>query len=119
MDNFLLIQAKICHFYCIERDTKVKFIEHGKVVFHSVLEFSDCDEPVVRKSRETVYRPGRRQPALAWNGDKLDFACASGGERPVLQSLSALGLHASSSKNRAMHEFVTKLASLSRMLGSV
>ena len=39
--------------------------------------------------------------------------------RPVLQSLSALGLNASSSTNRAMHDFVTKLALLSRMLGSV
>ena len=44
---------------------------------------------------------------------------ASGGEGPVLQLLSALGLNASSSTNRAMHDFVTKLASLSRMLGSV
>ena len=66
------------------------------MVFHSALEFSDCDEPVVRKSRESIHRLGRRQPALAWNGDKLDFECASGGEGSVLQSLSALGLHASS-----------------------
>ena len=50
---------------------------------------------------------------------KVDFPCASGGEGPVLQSLSALGLNVSSSTNRAMHDFVTKLALLSRMLGSV
>ena len=37
----------------------------------------------------------------------------------MLQSLSALGLNASSSTNRAMHDFVTKLALLSKMLGSV
>ena len=64
-------------------------------------------------------RPGRRQPALAWNDDKVDFPCASVGEGPVLQLLSAHGLNASSSTNRAMHDFVTKLALLSRMLGSV
>ena len=60
-------------------------------------------------------RPGCRQPALARDGDKVDFACASGGEGPVLQSLSALGLNASPSTNRAMHDFVTKLALLSKM----
>ena len=36
----------------------------------------------------------------------------------MLRSLSALGLNASSSTNRAMHDFVAKLALLSRMLGS-
>ena len=51
----------------------------------------------------------------ARDGDKVDFACASGGEGPVLQSLSALGLNASPSTNRAMHDFVTKLALLSKM----
>ena len=34
------------------RDTKPEFRGHGKVVFHTVLEFSDCDEPFVRKSSE-------------------------------------------------------------------
>ena len=57
----------------------------------------------------------RGQPALAWDGDKVDFACASGGEGPVLQSLSALGVNASPSTNRAMHDLVTKLALLSKM----
>ena len=38
-------------------------------------------------------RPGRRQPVLAWDGAKVDFPCASWGEGPVLQSLSALGLN--------------------------
>ena len=61
------------------------------MVFHTALEFSDCDEPFVRKS----------------------------GEGPVLQSLSALRLNASSSTNRAMHDFVTKLSLLNRMLESV
>ena len=69
--------------------------------------------------RKRPNRPGCGQPALAWDGDKVDFPCASGGEGPVLQLLSALGLNASSSTNRAMYDFVAKLASLSRMLGSV
>ena len=41
--------------------------------------------------RKRPSRPGRRQPALVWNG-KVDFACANGGEGLVLQSLSALRL---------------------------
>ena len=85
------------------------------MVFHNALEFSDCDEPFIRKERKRPDRSGRRQPALARDGDKVDFGCASGGEGPVLQSLSALRLNASSSTNRAMHNFVTKLALLSRM----
>ena len=90
------------------------------MAFHIALEFSDCDEPFVRKSSESgQIGPGCGQPALAWDGDKVDFPCVSGGEGPVLQLLSALGLNASSSTNRAMYDFVTKLASLSRMLGSV
>ena len=73
--------------------------------------------------------PARSQPKRGnrWlldradgHGDfKVDFPCASGGDGPVLQSLSGLGLNASSSTKRVMHDFVTKLASLSRMLGSV
>ena len=70
------------------------------MIFHIALEFSDYDEPFVRKSmRKRPNRPGCRQPALARDGDKVDFACASGGEGPVLQSLSALGLNASPSTN--------------------
>ena len=69
--------------------------------------------------RKRPNRPGCGQPALAWDGNKVDFPSASGGEGPVLQLLSALGLDASSSTNRAMYDFVTKLASLRRMLGSV
>ena len=34
------------------RDTKPEFRGHGKVVFHIALEFSDCDEPFVRKLSE-------------------------------------------------------------------
>ena len=56
---------------------------------------------------------------VGWDGDNVDFACVSGGEGPVLESLSALGLNASYSTNRTMHDFVTKLALLNRMLGSV
>ena len=56
---------------------------------------------------------------MAWDGDEVDFPCASREEGPVVQSLSALGLNAPSSTNRAMHDFVTKLALLRRMLGSV
>ena len=35
------------------RDTKPEFRGHGKVVFHIALEFSDCDEPFVRKFSES------------------------------------------------------------------
>ena len=53
------------------------------------LEFSDCDEPFLRKFSESGKIIGRdannQRSALAWNGDKVDFVCASGGERPVLQ----------------------------------
>ena len=86
------------------------------MVFHIALEFSDYDEPFVRKSSESG-KIGRAVDSrrLARDGDKVDFACASGGEGPVLQSLSALGLNASPSTNGAMHDFVTKLALLSKM----
>ena len=30
--------------------------------------------------RKRLNRPGCGQPAWAWDGDKVDFACASGGE---------------------------------------
>ena len=90
------------------------------MVFHIALEFSDYDEPFAKNrakaseiERKRPNRPGCRQPALARDGDKVDFACASGGEGPVLQSLSALGLNASPSTSRAIHDFVTKLALLS------
>ena len=50
------------------------------------LEFSDCDEPFVRKLNERGKIIGRdadnRRAALAWDGDKVDFACASGREGP-------------------------------------
>ena len=53
------------------------------------LEFSDCDEPFLRKFSESGKIIGRdadnRRAALAWDGDKVDFACASGGVGPVLQ----------------------------------
>ena len=35
------------------RETKPEFRGHGKVVFHIALEFSDYDEPFVRKSSES------------------------------------------------------------------
>ena len=53
------------------------------------LEFSDCDEPFLRKFSESGKIIGRgvdnRRAVLAWDGDKVDFACARGGEGPVLQ----------------------------------
>ena len=59
------------------------------MVFHTALEFSDCDEPFLRKLSESGKLIGRdannQRAALAWDGDKVDFACASGGEGPVLQ----------------------------------
>ena len=53
------------------------------------LEFSDCDETFLRKSSKIGKIIDRdaynRRAALAWDGDKVDFPCASGGEGPVLQ----------------------------------
>ena len=109
----------MCHFYCTEGHetwvfrTWIGGLSHCARIFR--LRWTVCSEI----ERKRLKRPGCRQPALAWDGDKVDFPCANWGERPVLQLLSALGLNASSSTNRAMYDFVTKLASLSRMLGSV
>ena len=97
------------------RDTKPEIRGHGKVVFHIAVEFTDYDEPFVRKSSESGQIGRTVQSAMARDGDKVEFACASGGEGPVLQFLGALGLNASPSTNRAMHDFVTKLALLSKM----
>ena len=114
------MHAKKYKFFSTQaRDTTPEFGGHGKVVFDIAFEFSHCDERFSEIQRKRLNRPGRRQPALAWNDDKVDFAYASGGEGPVLQSLSALRLNASSSTNQAMHDFVAKLALLGRMLGSV
>ena len=77
------------------------------MVFHIAVEFTDYDEPLVRKSSESGQIGRTVQSALARDGDKVEFACASGGEGPVLQFLGALGLNASPSTNRAMHDFVT------------
>ena len=53
------------------------------------LELSDCDEPFLRKLGESgkIIHPDadNRRAALTWDGDKVHFACASGGEGPVLQ----------------------------------
>ena len=109
----------MCHFYCTEGHetwvlrTWIGGLSHCARIFR--LRWTVCSEI----ERKRPNRPGCGQPALAWDGDKVDFPCASGGEGPVLQLLSALGLNASSSTNRAIYDFVTKLASLSRMLGSV
>ena len=82
------MHAKINHFHCTEGHEK-EFREHEKLVFHIALEFSEWDEPFVRKLSESGEILGRdadnRRVALAWDGDKVDFACASGGEGPVLQ----------------------------------
>ena len=74
---------------------------------------------LVTKSCIARFVEGDASNSSALSDDKVDFACASGGEGPVLQSLSALELDASPSTNRAMHDFVTKLALLSKMWGSV
>ena len=109
----------MCHFYCTEGHETwvlrrwIGGLSHCARIFR--LRWTVCSEI----ERKWPSRPGCGQPALAWDGDKVDFPCASGGEGPVLQLLSALGLNASPSTNRAMYDFVTKLASLSRMLGSV
>ena len=59
------------------------------------LEFSDCDEPFLRKFSESGKIIGgdadNRRAALAWDGDKVHFAYASGGEGPVLQELVRSG----------------------------
>ena len=49
------------------RDTKPEFRGHGKVVFHIVLEFSDCDEPFVRKLSESG-QIGRAVDSRRWPG---------------------------------------------------
>ena len=49
------------------RDTKPEFRGHGKVVFHIALEFSDCDEPLVRKSSENG-QIGRAVDSRRWSG---------------------------------------------------
>ena len=62
-----------CVIYTAPKDTKPEFLEHGWVVFHIALEFSDCDEPfVLQIERKRQNRPARGQPALAWDGDKVD-----------------------------------------------
>ena len=68
------------------RDTKQELRELKKMVFHIALEFSDCDEPFLLKLSESGKIIGRdadnRHAALAWDGDKVDFACAIGKRDP-------------------------------------
>ena len=77
--NFLQIHAKMYHFYSTEgHETRVKRtwkggISHCARIFR--LGWAVCSEI----ERKRPNRPGRRQPALAWNDDKVDFPCASGG----------------------------------------
>ena len=42
-----------CNISFPPRDTKPEFRGHGKVVFHIALEFSDYDDPFLRKSSES------------------------------------------------------------------
>ena len=49
------------------RDTKPEFRGHGKVVFHIALEFSDRDEPFVRKLSESG-QIGRAVDSRRWPG---------------------------------------------------
>ena len=117
--KYLQMHTKICHFYCTEGHKTwvlrpwIGGLSHCARIFR--LRWAVCSEI----ERKRPNRPSCGQPALAWDGDKVDFPCASEGEGPVLQWLSALGLNASSSTNQAMHDIATKLALLSRMLGSV
>ena len=59
------------------------------------LEFSDCDELFLRKFSESGKIIGRdadnRRAALAWDGDKVDFACASGERDPYCSNSARLG----------------------------
>ena len=47
------------------RDTKLEFRGHGKVVFHTALEFSYYDEPFIRKSSESS-QIGRAVDSRRW-----------------------------------------------------
>ena len=71
------------------RDTKPEFRGHGKVVFHIVLEFSDCDEPFVRKLSESG-QIGRAVDSRRWPGmtTRSTFR-APAGERDPCCSYSA------------------------------
>ena len=95
------------------------------MVFHSAIEFSDCDEPFLRKLSESGQIIGRdannQRAALAWDGDKVDFACASGGEGPVPTAVTqrARFTRVVIEKNRMMHDFATKLTLLSKILGII
>ena len=63
---FLQMHAK-CMISIPPRDTKPEFRGHGKVVFHIALEFSDCDEPFVRKLSESG-QIGRAVDSRRWPG---------------------------------------------------
>ena len=71
------------------RDTKPEFRGHGKVVFHIALEFSDCDEPFVRKLSESG-QIGRAVDSRRWPGmtTRSTFR-APAGERDPYCSYSA------------------------------
>ena len=71
------------------RDTKPEFRGHGKAVFHIALEFSDCDEPFVRKLSESG-QIGRAVDSRRWPGmtTRSTFR-APAGERDPCCSYSA------------------------------
>ena len=76
------------HFYSTEgHETRVR--GHGKVVFHIALEFSDCDEPFVRKLSESG-QIGRAVDSRRWPGmtTRSTFR-APAGERDPCCSYSA------------------------------
>ena len=75
------------------RDTKPEFKGHGRVVFHIALEFSDYDEPFVRKSSESG-QIGRAVDSRRW---------------PRMATRSTLRAPVGE------HDFVIKLALLSKM----
>ena len=62
------------------RDTKPEFRGHGMVVYHIALEFSDCDEPFVRKLSESG-QIGRAVDSRRWPGmtTRSTFRAPAGG----------------------------------------
>ena len=62
--------------------------------------------------RKQQNKPDQGQPAGTQRGDKAFFACASGGEWPILPAAKTFVLYALSLKNPARHDLATKLALL-------
>ena len=82
------MHAKMHHFYSTEGH-EPEFKGNEKVVFYIALEFSDCDEPFVRKLSENGQR-GRAVDSRRWPGmtTRSTFR-APAGERDPCCSYSA------------------------------